>query len=180
MALRSIEPRELIGCACDGYSQLEAMIEARAREVEAVVAPRASLLGSRAALSAARTAIMRSIQVIAIDDSNDEAADESGHDAGDRDDGAGNLPIARARRHPDGAEASWIELSECCANAGARADRMLMIGTQAGDVPLMERAWLSVALPGADAAVLEVADAQAAAGTGDPVACLLEELAADR
>lgn len=34
--LRSIEPRELAGCACDGYAQLEAMLEARLRAVELV------------------------------------------------------------------------------------------------------------------------------------------------
>lgn len=180
MALRSIEPRELVGCACDGYSQLEAMIDARFGEVEAVAVPIARLLGSREAFDEARKAHVRGISIIAIDGSEEGTAGEADLDVRVSDDGMGNLPILMVRRQSGDAEACWDDLSERCASTGARADRMLVAGAQAGDVLLMERAWLSVALPGADAAVLQIADAQAVAGPGDAVARMLEELAADR
>lgn len=122
MAMRSLEPVELSGCACDGYGQVDRLIEDRARRVTA----------------------------IAIDDeAYRELMGDPGHHT------AHTIERARA------AGLRVLPMQALIDDAHAlENDWMLVAGRMKAHAALIDRAWLGIALPSADQAVLDVAMAQ--------------------
>lgn len=160
MELTSIEPREIVGCSCDGYSQLDAYLEARLREVDLVAVcagarPVAGRTDGRLALNQSAMASARSRPVACLA-ANHSAADSTVNQPAM--DSAGSCPTGRAVPVAYGV-ATWHDVELACERVHARADRVLAIGASAADAGVLDRAWVGVALAGASPAAISAADA---------------------
>lgn len=73
MAVRSIEPVELVGCACDGYGQVDRLIESRMSAVDAVAVDACVIeRGGDRLDDAVRRARSRGIEVVPLDSQKSE------------------------------------------------------------------------------------------------------------
>lgn len=77
MAVRSIEPVELVGCACDGYGQVDRLIESRMSAVDAVAVDACVIeRGGDWLDDAVRRARSRGIEVVPLDSHRDSQKSE--------------------------------------------------------------------------------------------------------
>lgn len=158
--LTSIEPSEIVGCSCDGYSQLDAYLEARLREVELVAVcagarPVAGRTDGRLALNQSAMASARSRPVACLA-ANHPAADSTVNQPAM--DSAGSCPTGRAVPVAYGV-ATWRDVELGCERAHASTSRVLAIGASSADAALLERAWVGVAFADGSPAAISAADA---------------------
>lgn len=160
MELTSIEPREIAGCSCDGYSQLDSYLEARLREVELVAVcagagPVAGRMDGRLALNQSAMASTRSRPIACLAANHPAADSAASHPTMDS---AGSRPTGRAVPVASGV-ATWRDVELACERAHVSTNRVLAIGASSADAALLERAWVGVAFADGSPAALSAADA---------------------